>query len=64
MKKNQFFDHINKKIEKQVARTRADESSPKNTALYFSLLSETKDLLTATVNLLEIYDKHVNAVPV
>ena len=62
--KHEFFNHINAKIEKQVARTRADESSPKNTALYFSLLSETKDLLNATINLLEIYDQHVNTVPV
>ncbi|NAS10801.1 inorganic phosphate transporter [Poritiphilus flavus] len=62
--KNTFFDHINEKIAKQVARTRDDESSPKNTALYFSLLSETKDLLTATMNLLEIYDAHVNEIQV
>ncbi|MEO1010465.1 MAG: inorganic phosphate transporter [Bacteroidota bacterium] len=58
--KQQLFDRVNEKIAKQVARTRADETSPKNTALYFSLLSETKDLLTATLNLLEIYDEHVN----
>ncbi|WP_088340159.1 inorganic phosphate transporter [Robiginitalea sediminis] len=56
--KQELFDEINEKIEKQVTRTRLDESSPKNTALYFSLLSETKDLLTATINLLEIYNQH------
>ncbi|MEM9141942.1 MAG: inorganic phosphate transporter [Bacteroidota bacterium] len=58
--KQEFFDRVNAKIAKQVARTRADETSPKNTALYFSLLSETKDLLTATLNLLETYDEHVS----
>ncbi|WP_411029572.1 inorganic phosphate transporter [Spongiimicrobium sp. 3-5] len=58
--KQELFDKVSEKIEKQVARTRADESSPKNTALYFSLLLETKDLLTATMNLLETYDQHVN----
>lgn len=58
--KQNLFDEIQQKIEKQVARTRLDESSPKNTALYFSLLSETKDLLTATMSLLELYDRHVN----
>lgn len=58
--KQELFNKVNEKIEKQVARTRADESSPKNTALYFSLLLETKDLLTATMNLLETYDQHVN----
>ena len=30
--------------------------SPKNTTLYFSLLLETKDLLNATMNLLEEYN--------
>jgi len=56
--KQGLYDQVNQKIEKQVARTRLDESSPKNTALYFSLLSETKDLLNATMNLLELYDLH------
>ena len=36
-------------------RTRTEESSPKNTTLYFSVLLETKDLLNATMNLLEEY---------
>jgi Na+/phosphate symporter len=58
--KQKLYDQVNQKIEKQVARTRLDESSPKNTALYFSLLSETKDLLNATMNLLEIYDQYAN----
>ncbi len=61
IKKQDLFAQINEKIQKQVARTRGDESSPKNTALYFSLLSETRDLLTAIMNLLEAYDEHVNA---
>ena len=42
-------------IEAQVNRTRTEESSPKNTTLYFSLLLETKDLLNATAGLLEEY---------
>ncbi|NJB71682.1 phosphate/sulfate permease [Saonia flava] len=58
--KEALFSKVDQKIQKQVARTRADESSPKNTALYFSLLLETKDLLVATMNLLETYDQHVN----
>lgn len=53
--KNEAFDLVSLKIEKQVARTRTEESSPKNTTLYFSLLQETKDLLAATMNLLELY---------
>lgn len=53
---------INKKIEKQISRTRTEESSPKNTSLYFNLLTETKDLVVATMNLLELYhQQYINA---
>ncbi|RAJ15028.1 inorganic phosphate transporter [Olleya aquimaris] len=54
-RKKEMFDLVTSKIVKQVARTRTEESSPKNTTLYFSLLLETKDLLSATMNLLEEY---------
>ena len=53
--KSEIFNLVKAKIQKQVERTRKEESSPKNTTLYFSLLTETKDLLTATMNLLEEY---------
>ena len=53
--KQELYDTVSQKIEKQVARTRTEESSPKNTSLYFSVLLETKDLMTATFNLLEVY---------
>ena len=53
--KNKLFNEITDKIQKQVERTRTEEVSPKNTTLYFSLLLETKDLLTACMNLLEEY---------
>ncbi|SHG91078.1 inorganic phosphate transporter [Winogradskyella jejuensis] len=53
--KSQMFNVVKEKIQKQVERTRNEESSPKNTTLYFGLLLETKDLLTATMNLLEEY---------
>lgn len=54
-RKQELFDLISQKIEKQVERTRNEESSPKNTTLYFSLLLETKDLMKVIINLLEIY---------
>jgi|TARA_R100000479_G_scaffold176508_1_gene131599 phosphate/sulfate permease len=54
-KKQELFEYVSEKIEKQIARTRTEESSPKNTALYFSLLLETKDLITALMNLMEEY---------
>ncbi len=50
-----LFNMVTEKIQKQVARTRTEESSPKNTTLYFSLLLETKDLLKSTMNLMESY---------
>jgi phosphate/sulfate permease len=49
------FDILSDKIQSQIERTRSEESSPKNTTLYFGLLLETKDLLTGTMNLLQEY---------
>jgi len=49
------FDILSDKIQRQIERTRSEESSPKNTTLYFGLLLETKDLLTGTMNLLQEY---------
>ena len=58
-KKKVVYDLVKEKIQKQVERTRKEESSPKNTTLYFSLLLETKDLLNATMSLLQEYhDSH------
>jgi Na+/phosphate symporter len=54
-KKEEIYESLSNKIEKQIARTRTEESSPKNTTLYFSLLLETKDLVTALMNLMEEY---------
>lgn len=54
-RKQEILELVTSKIQKQVERTRNEESSPKNTTLYFSLLLETKDLLNATMNLLEEY---------
>ena len=56
--KQELFTLVNDKINKQVERTRTEESSPKNTTLYFGLLMETKDLITATMNLLTTYRDH------
>ncbi|MGJ8591760.1 MAG: anion permease [Aquaticitalea sp.] len=54
-RKQEIVSLVTGKIQKQVERTRSEESSPKNTTLYFSILLETKDLLHATMNLLEEY---------
>ena len=53
--KQSLLDMVSQKIEKQIARTRTEESSPKNTTLYFTVLLETKDFINATMNILELY---------
>ena len=53
--KKEVYDLVKDKIKQQVKRTRTEESSPKNTTLYFSVLLETEDLLDATMSLLEEY---------
>ena len=61
--KKDVYDLVKDKIQKQVKRTRTEESSPKNTTLYFGLLLETKDLLNATMSLLQEYhDSHDSSV--
>ena len=60
IRKDKAFDDISAMIEKQIKRTRTEESSPKNTTLYFSLLMETKDLVTALMNLMEEYYNSYN----
>ena len=54
-KKENLFNSINNCIQDQVSRTRTEESSPKNTTLFFGILSETKDLIGSTMNLIELY---------
>jgi phosphate/sulfate permease len=55
--KEDMLRSISEKIETQIARIRSEETSPKNTTLYFSILTETRDLLIAIMNLLEMYYK-------
>ena len=50
-----ILDLVTEKVSKQIARTQKEESSPKNTTLYFNLLTETKDLIVAIMNLLQMY---------
>jgi phosphate/sulfate permease len=66
---NQSFDNISrlindrkyiqndvaKLVEKQITRIKTEDSSPKNSMLYFSILLETKDLIEATWSLLQLY---------
>ncbi len=55
--KQALFNHLAESIDKQISRIRTEESSPKNTTLYFGILLETKDLISALMNLLELYQE-------
>ena len=55
--KQELLKDVSASIEKQISRIRTDETSAKNTTLYFSVLLETKDLIVALMNILEIYEE-------
>lgn len=56
-KKDQLENSITKKINAHVTDIRNEDSSPKNTTLYFSLLLEAKDFLNAVTLLITEYYK-------
>ena len=53
--KQALLNSVEESIQHQVERTRTEESSPKNTTLYFSILLETKDLIKSNINVLNLY---------
>ena len=55
--KQELLKDVSASIEKQVSRIRTDETSPKNTTLYFSILLETQDLISALMSLLQTYEE-------
>lgn len=55
--KKELLKDVATSIEKQVERIRTDETSPKNTTLYFSILIETQDLVAGLMSLLETYEE-------
>ena len=57
IEKSLLLKNVSTSIENQVARIRSDETSPKNTTLYFSILLETRDLIKALMSLLETYEE-------
>jgi len=60
--KKALLEEVKESIQKQVERTReSDSTSPKNTTLYFIILLETKDLIQACMNILNLYyEEHDN----
>lgn len=57
IEKQELLANVSTSIEKQVTRIRKEESSPKNTTLYFSMLLETQDLISALMSLLQTYQE-------
>ena len=55
--KQNIFSHVSNSIDKQIARIRTEESSPRNSTLYFGILLETKDLISALMSLLQLYQE-------
>lgn len=53
--KQELLDDVSLLIDKQIKRIRTSESSPKNSMLYFGLLLETKDLITSTMALMQLF---------
>ena len=60
-RKQEFVDFLEEKMDIQISRTKKEESSPKNTTLYFSLLIETKEMIENTMSLLELYDNSLKS---
>ena len=57
-KKNEINALITAKIDSQIARTRSsNETSPKNTTLFFNILLESKDLLNSIIRVSEEYSR-------
>jgi hypothetical protein len=53
---NKTISLLEDKIKTQISRTRtSEEKSPKNAALYFSILQKSKDLMKEVMNLIEEY---------
>ena len=58
-KKQDLYLSLKGKIDAQIQRIKEEESSPKNTTLYFSTLIESKNLVEKTMDLLETYSKSI-----
>jgi len=59
--KEKLVSSLELKIKSQISRTRKDESSPRNTRLYFEILNKMKTIITHYVQLLELYSNKYDA---
>lgn len=56
---NKLSTFVSDLIDTQVSLTKSEESSPKNTTLYFSLMLETQDLIQASIKLSGLYNNSI-----
>ena len=54
-KRQEVLSLIDSKINDQIERTRVEETSPKNTTLYFNLLLKTKEIFISKFELMTVY---------
>jgi len=54
----EILTDISNSIEKQINRIRTEESSRRNTKLYFGILLETKDLIATLIRLMQLYQNN------
>jgi phosphate/sulfate permease len=52
------LDHVSESIERQIKRIRTEETSKKNTSLYFGILLETQDFIGAIEKILSLYQNY------
>ena len=61
-RKNELLDLVSEMIQKQIERIRTTDMGQQNTELYFGILLETKDMIIAGINLLNLfYEYHSEA---
>jgi len=58
-KRENLFDTIAVSLDNQVDRIRTEESSKRNTILYFGILLETKDLVRTLISLMVLFEKYL-----
>jgi len=59
--KIKLLNSLGEKVNNQISRTKSEESSPKNTTLYFNILTESSDLIKATMSMLELYNEEYDS---
>ncbi|MGB2404741.1 MAG: inorganic phosphate transporter [Flavobacteriaceae bacterium] len=61
-RRNSILSSLDEKINSQILRTRSQETSPKNTTLYFNILIKSKDLIKHKLDLINLF--YVNTIKI